>query len=87
MKIKSDYMLRKIATEYIVVPTGQSSVNFNGIMSLNDSGALLFEALQQDTTKDSLLSLVIETYDVTMQQAKKDLECFLTTIQKNGLLE
>lgn len=86
MKIKSEYILKKIATEFIVVPTGQESVNFNGIISLNGSGALLFETLQKGATRDVLEALLLDTYNVSKEQANIDLEAFLETIRTNGLL-
>ena len=44
MKIKEDYLLRKVAECYVVVPVGKATVDFNGMMNLNETGAFLWES-------------------------------------------
>ena len=39
MKTKKGFMLRKVADKNVVVPIGHASVDFNGIINLNDIGA------------------------------------------------
>jgi hypothetical protein len=40
MKIKKDFMLREIVGTWIVVPLGERVVDFNGMVTLNETGAL-----------------------------------------------
>lgn len=47
MKIKSDYLLRKVADSYVVVPVGKATVDFNGMINLNETGAFLWQQLQK----------------------------------------
>ena len=54
MKIKKGFILKSVSDKFIVVPVGEEAVNFNGLMTLNKSGKLLFEALQQESTIESL---------------------------------
>ncbi len=55
MKIKDDFILRKVADTYVVVPVNSMTLDFNGIINLNETGAFLFELLQNGATKDELL--------------------------------
>lgn len=87
MKVKSDYVLREVADQYIVVPTGASSVDFNGIITLNKSGSRLFKQLENDTTKDELISFLLDTYDVSNQKAKEDVDVFIDKLERNNILE
>ena len=48
MKIKNNYILRTVAGQHLVVPVGEEGVNFNCIITLNNSGKLLFEELLKD---------------------------------------
>ena len=45
MKIKDNFILRKVADSYVVVPVGKLTLDFNGIINLNETGAFLFELL------------------------------------------
>ena len=50
MKIKEGFILRNVAGSNVVVPVGQATVDFNGMMSLNDTGAFLFDKLTKGIT-------------------------------------
>ena len=65
MKIKEDFLLRKVADCYVVVPVGKATVDFNGMMNLNETGAFLWEKLENDTTKEELLKAMLDEYEVT----------------------
>jgi len=86
MKIKQGYTIRTIASEIIVVPTGEEAIRFNGIITLNKTSKFLFEALSQSQSKESLVKLLLNQYDVTEDLAKKDVEDFLGILDKQGML-
>ena len=62
MKVKSEYILRELAGQNIVVPVGSEAVNFNGIVTLNNSGKRLFKKLQEESSKEELIELLLEHY-------------------------
>ncbi len=86
MKIKENYILRSIAGEHIVVPVGKEAVTFNGIMTLNQSGKLLFEALQNDIKESDLVKVLLDEYEVTEDVARQDVEAFLAKLKEKDLL-
>ncbi len=47
MKVSRDFMLREIAGETVVIPVNEAAVHFQGIMSLNESGRLLWDKLRE----------------------------------------
>lgn len=53
---------------------------------LNEVGALLWKSIEQDTTKDSLVETLLDTYDVSKQDADKDVEEFLKTLRSKALI-
>lgn len=87
MKVKKDYLLRKIADSYVVVPVGQASVDFNGIINLNATGAFIWEQLQNETDKKTLIKNITTEYDVDVKSAELDLEKFLNKLKEADLLE
>lgn len=87
MKISENYILREIAGEYIVVPTGSAAMDFKGLITLNDTGAFLWKLLQEDDqTKESLLDALCEEYEAVREEAKADIEEFLQRIRSEGML-
>ncbi len=87
MKVKKDYILREIAYEVVVVPTGKEAIRFNGMLTLNRSAKILFEALYQEQTKESLVNLLLDTYDISQEQAIKDVDEFLLILEERKILE
>lgn len=87
MKIKKDFILRKVADSYVVVPVGKLTLDFNGIINLNETGAFLFERLQEGAEKEDLLRKMLEEYDVTPEKAAADIDVFLKKAEEADVLE
>lgn len=87
MKIKKDFILRKVADSYVVVPVGKLTLDFNGIINLNETGAFLFELLQEGAEKEELLRKMLEEYDVTSEKAAADIDVFLKKAEEADVLE
>ena len=87
MKIDKNFVLREIAGEYIIIPTGRTALEFNGLITVNEVGMELWKMLQEDVTFDDLLNGILEEYDVDDNQAKKDVVSFINLLKDNNLLE
>lgn len=87
MKIKDGFTLRNIAGSDIVVPVGNASKVFNGMITLNDSGAFLWSALQKDTTIDEVVAKLTGEYEVSTEQATADVQKFVAMLKENDLID
>lgn len=86
MRIKKDFVLREIAGDYIVIPTGQTVLEFNGLITMNDVGVSLWKLLQEEVTMDDLVAGILEEYDVEEEVAREDIQEFLDTLTEGGIL-
>ena len=86
MKIRDGFILRKVAGSYIAVATGEESVNFNAMVTTNETGAFLWEKLKDETTEEELLSALLSEYDVDKETAKADISEFLGKLRDGELL-
>lgn len=57
-----DYILREIAGETILVPTGASADHFNGMMTLNETSRFLWELFRMPHTIDEAVTASQEQY-------------------------
>lgn len=87
MKIKEDFILRKVADSYVVVPVNNMSLDFNGIINLNETGAFLFRILQNGASREELISKMLDEYEVTEQKAEKDIDVFIEKVKDADILE
>lgn len=42
MKVEKEFVLREIAGDYIIIPTGKTVLDFNGLITVNEVGASLW---------------------------------------------
>lgn len=87
MKVLKEFVLREIAGDYVIIPTGKTVLTFNGLITVNEVGADLWKMLQSDVTFDDLLHGVLETYDVDEETAREDIQEFLDTLVNGGILD
>ncbi len=87
MKVKEDFILRKVSESYIVVPVGEAVVDFSGMVNLNESGALLFKELQKGCEEEDLVKLILSEYDIDENTAKADVNRFISKVKDAGILE
>ncbi len=87
MKIKDGFMLREIAGSWMVVPIGERVVEFNGLMVLSESGAVLWNKLVKGDDIEGLAMTLSEEYDIDQTTARTDVESFVSMVAKRGLFE
>ena len=77
MKLKKEFILREIAGEYILVPTGETTLNFNGLITVNELGAFIWNNIEKVNSEEDILKLILDEYEVDKYIAKADLDEFL----------
>lgn len=87
MKIKKEFVLREIAGDYILVPVGNTAMEFNGLITLNEVSALLWEKLQNEVSLEQLIDAVLEEYEVDRTTAAQDVEEFVDKLKETKILD
>lgn len=87
MKTKKGFMLRQTAGRNIVVAVGQASEEFNGLITLNETGAFLWKMLQAGTTYEDILKALLDEYDVSEADAKAGIDAFLKSVRDAELID
>lgn len=86
MKISSGYLLRTIAGKNIVISVNDN-LNFNGMITLNETGVFFWNLLQKNTTKTEMLEAVLKEYDVSEKEASEDIDNFINKLRSANILE
>lgn len=87
MKVQKEFVLREIAGDYVIIPTGKTVLTFNGLITVNEVGADLWKMLQSDVTFEDLVQGILKDYDVDEETAREDIQEFLDTLIRGGILE
>lgn len=86
MKINKEFILREIAGEYILVPIGDAPLSFNGLITVNDVGAFIWNNIEKSSSEEELLNLILDEYDVDKGSAKEDLDEFLGKLREAEII-
>ena len=86
MKRNSDFILRNVAGTLIVVPVGAAVTAFPGMITLNATGAYLWDLMENDQTVTSLVEALLDRYDVSKEQAEEDVKSFLAKLEETGAI-
>lgn len=81
MKLKKEFILREIAGEYILVPTGETTLNFNGLITVNELGAFIWNNIEKVNSEENILKLILDEYEVEENIAREDLNEFLNKLK------
>lgn len=73
MKIIEGFKLRTLCGEHIITGEGLSQINFNKMISLNESAALLWQSVVgREFTVADLADTLLENYEIDRETAEKD---------------
>ena len=87
MKLKKNFVLRQVAGTWVVLSLGAETVNFSGMLQLNESGAMLWRVLEEGGSQDVLVEALLGEYDVTREQAEADVQEFLAKLDQAGCIQ
>jgi hypothetical protein len=72
-KRSDDIVFRKIGDEYLLVPIRQGVGDMESIYTLNETASRIWELLDGTATGKEIRNRITEEFDVTPEQAEKDL--------------
>ncbi len=85
-KIKEGFVVRTVAAQTVAVPVGKRTTELHGVITLNESGCILWKALEKGADIEQLTALLAEQYEVEPDQAKRDAENFLESLREQKVL-
>lgn len=88
MKIKKGFELRDICGEKVIIASGIENIDFNKMISLNESAAYLWQQVSDKTFDADLLAQLLEAaYDVDHATATTDAQTIIQSWLEQGVVE
>lgn len=85
MKLKEGFLMRSVAGQVVVLPSGDE-LDLNMMITLNETGAFLWERLQSETDENALVAALLAEYEVDEETARKAVQAFVQKLNDNGFL-
>lgn len=86
VKRSDNFLLRDVAGTLVIVPVGAAVSAFPGMITVNATGAYIWELLETEQTVDSLVEALLERYDVDRQKAYEDVVAFVERLKPTGAI-
>ena len=88
MRTRKGYSLRALGNEFILVAEGFEAVDFTRMISMNESSAFLWKAVEgKDFDVETLANLLMEEYGIDHDTAQHDAEALLQSWLNADVIE
>ena len=87
MKVKQGFVLCQTDGKFVAVATGALAEQFHGLITLNQSGKLLWDMLDKHVTKEALTEQMLRSGRTTPEAATAAVQAFLEKMYRAGILE
>lgn len=87
MKIKDGYILREVAGTFVVISTGAEELDFKGVITVNEVGALIWKGMEEGKSKDEIIEQITTEYDVSKETASEDCDAFVKQLAEQNIVE
>ena len=86
MRTEKNMILREIAGEYILIPTGSLALKYTGVFAISSLGVSVWKLLEADKTYEQIITDLLEEYEVDRETLECDVREFLDTLREKELL-
>lgn len=87
MKIRGEFITRQILDDTVVLPVGNTAIEFNNMIMLNSVSLVIWQCLEKNVSFDDILKAVTDNFEVSQEQAVADIREFLDGMRSYNLLD
>lgn len=88
MRVRKGFVLREVAGEHVLVPTGQLVKSVRKVFILSESAASIWEKLQDEFTAEELEKEMMKSYpDADPGVVHDDMEKYIAFLRGSDIVE
>ena len=85
MKLKDGFILREVAGQIVVLPSGED-LDLNMMITLNGTGKFIWTLLQNEIEEKDIVSAILKEYNVDQLTAEAAVAGFIRKLNEHGFL-
>ncbi len=85
MKLKQGFMVHEADGISMLISTG--TARFSGVVRGNKTFGAILQALQQDVSREELISTICGKYEVSSETVEKDVDKAITELRRIGAID
>lgn len=87
MKLCGEFVVRQVMDNIVAIPVGQTALQLNGMILLNDVSKTIWDCLEQGTSLEGIVKAVTDAFNVSTDEAQTDILEFCDKLRKLQLLD
>lgn len=87
MKTNPCYMFRKVLDEAMLIPTGEATQDFNGILTLNETAEFIWTHIDESESPEDLANKLADAFEVEKETAYQDVCSMLYELELKGMID
>lgn len=86
-KIKKGFMLCPVMGKTMVIATGEQQKKFSAMIKMNEPSADIWKWIEAGKEDEEIHKLYAETYGISLDQAREDVDGVIAQMAKAGIFE
>ncbi len=88
MKIKNGFILRDVGGKTFVVAVGERSREFKGMITLNETGKIIWKTLEKESTVDDVVNALMDACEGAPRDViEADVKAFIEKLKGDNIIE
>lgn len=87
MKKKEQFIVRTVMDHHVLMPFGETAHRFSGMIMTTETGAFIWEHIEEVDSAEEMASLLTEEFEVSYEEALADVTALFENFQKAGWIE
>ena len=87
MKIIKEFVSREIIGEYILVPTGTTAQEFNGLITINATAKFIWDNIEKAESLEQLVQMVLDEFEIDEERATIDTQNYVMQLLEKGFID
>lgn len=87
MKKKEQFISRQVMENHVLMPFGDTALKFSGMILTTETGAFIWEHIEEVSSAEEMASLLTEEFEVSYEEALADVTALFDNFKQAGWIE
>lgn len=81
MTVNKDFVVRTVAGDTMLIPIGKNVLKYNGIFTLSESGAVIYQLLCEGKNEEEIIDALVKNFGEDEATIKSDYNEFIQQLK------
>ena len=87
MKKKEQFIMRTVMDNHVLMPFGDTANRFNGMILTTETGAFIWEHIEEVSSAEEMANLLTEEFEVSYEEALADVTALFDNFKQASWIE